>query len=178
MVRARHPQQGITLVESLAVLVICGLLAGAALPSLQEARAARQADASAAQLRTALQHARSLAVAEGRLMTVSFANDTSGSCYVVYSGPRSSCTCSSAGEAICVAGARGVRSVYAADHRQTSFRSSAPDVSFDATHGTVTPTATVRVQSERGEERHVVISLTGRTRTCTLGSPSFGIDRC
>lgn len=178
MVRSLFPQRGFSLVEVLVVAAVVGVLAGTGLPALHHAKVNRQADAAAAQLRTDLQHARSIAVAESRLVSVSFVETSRGSCYVAYTGPRGSCTCADESAPHCSDPASQVKASHFEPASRLHIRSESRTLSFDSTHGTATPTATVRILAEGTDERRVIVSLSGRARTCTLGRASIGAPAC
>jgi type IV fimbrial biogenesis protein FimT len=46
-------------------------------------------------------------------------------------------------------------------------RSASKSITFDAVRGTVTPTATLRVEARDGRAIHQVVNLLGRVRSCS-----------
>jgi type IV fimbrial biogenesis protein FimT len=51
-------------------------------------------------------------------------------------------------------------------------------MTFDPVKGTVTPTATLRVESKDGRALHQVVNLLGRIRTCSPGGKLPGEKTC
>jgi type IV fimbrial biogenesis protein FimT len=48
-------------------------------------------------------------------------------------------------------------------------RSASKSLTFDPVKGTVTPTATLRVEARDGRAIHQIVNLLGRVRSCTPG---------
>lgn len=173
----RNPQSGVTLVESLIVMVITTVSLGAVAPSFESARARRQLEGVAAQLETDIQHARSTAVAMSVPVRMSFSAATGNSCYVVHTGPAGSCRCDNRGAAVCNPGSRSFQSTYwTADHG-VRIESNSASMLFDAARGTVTPTASIKVHGRDAVIQHVV-NIMGRVRSCTPAAPLPGYRSC
>ncbi len=167
----RRLQRGVTVLESLVVMTTAALTLGSALPGLQQARAQRHLDGSAAQLETDIQFARSLAVAKRHNLRMSFVQDVHGSCYVLHSGPSGSCTCTATGETVCNAGSTAERSQRFDSTAPVQLRANVGGIVFDADKGTITPTTTMRLAASDGRAVHVVVNLMGRVRNCTPAGP-------
>jgi type IV fimbrial biogenesis protein FimT len=170
-------QRGLTLIEMASLIGIVAVLVGFALPSFHAQTLRRQLEGTAAQLETDMQLARSEAVARQESVRLSFARGDHGSCYVVHNGPASACQCSGSGEVVCAPDAQALRSVHLAVTSAVQLKSNAASLLFDATKGTVTPTATVQVNVSIGSIRQV-INVMGRVRSCSPDAAVAGYRRC
>jgi type IV fimbrial biogenesis protein FimT len=159
--------RGVSLIETAVVLAIVAVLVGAAAPGFQELRQRRQLEGVAAQLETDLQLARTEAVARNESVRVGFVQDTSGgSCYVLHTGPAGGCGCDAQGVSTCGAGAVVLRTVPLAAGFPVRLVSNSASILFDATKGTVTPTASIQLLSPVGQLRQIV-NVMGRVRSCS-----------
>lgn len=172
----RRPS-GFTLVEACTVLAVLAVLAGAVLPDFHNARLRRQLEGAAAQLETDLQLGRAEAVARNESLRMAFTRDASGSCYVVHSGPAGGCRCDGGGAVVCVAGAEALRSVSLDSASALQLQSNSAALLFDAVKGTVTPTATVKLQSPVAQ-LHQVVNIMGRVRSCSPDARMAAYKRC
>lgn len=164
-----HRQTGLSLIECAIVTAVTALALGAALPSFEEARARRQLEGVAAQLETDLQLARSEAVARNEPVRVSFAQDEAGSCYWLHAGARP--------EPHCAARPDALRQVRLDAGSAVQLQSNSASLLFDPVKGTVTPTATLRLQSPVGRV-HLVVNVMGRIRSCSPDAALPGLPRC
>lgn len=164
---SRFNQAGTSIVEHLLVGLLAALLVLAALPGLLEAKDRHRLDSLVAQIETEMQFARSLAVARGQTVRVAFAQDAGGSCYVVHSGAAKACTCRSDGQAECTDDGDVHRVLSMSGSSGVQFRSSAKEIGFDSSRGTVTPTTTLRLESQGGQAVNLVVNIMGRIRTCS-----------
>lgn len=170
-------QRGLTLIEAATVTGIVAVLVGITLPSFSELTQRRQVEGTAAQLETDLQLARSEAVARNESVRLAFARGAHGSCYVMHSGPAGSCTCDGGGTVVCTPDAQVLRSVHQAAGFPVQIQSNSASLLFDAVKGTVTPTATMRVQAPVGNI-HQVVNVMGRVRSCSPDGRVAGYRRC
>lgn len=173
---ARH-QQGLTLVESLITLAVSAVVLGSAAPGFEELREHRRIEGAAAQLETDIQHARSLAAARGTAVRMSFEAAGGASCYVVHTGSAGDCRCTGAGEAVCRGGAQALQTVRWDAQTALRVAANSPSIVFDAARGTVTPTATIRVQG-RNAAIHQVVNVMGRVRSCSPAPALRGYRVC
>ena len=171
-------QRGVSLVEQMLAAVFSGMLVLMTLPGLQEAKDKRRLDSVASQIESELQHARSQAVASGETVRVGFSQSAQGSCYVIHTGSPRQCTCQADGTASCSGDAQALRTVAQPQVGGIQMRSSAKEIGFDATHGTVTPTTTLQLQNERGDQVHLVVNVMGRIRSCSPAPATNGYARC
>ncbi len=175
---APRQQRGLTLVETSIVLAVTGILIGAAAPSIQRAIERRHVEGAAAQLRTDLAHARSLAVARNRSVRISFDSGTAGSCYIVHTGAAGDCRCDGQGATVCSGSGEALRSMHFQATGPVTLRSNVSSVLADASRGTVTPTATVAVQGRSGLRLNAVVNIMGRVRVCSVGGGLPGYVTC
>lgn len=164
-----HRQTGLSLIECAIVTAVTALALGAALPSFEEARARRQLEGVAAQLETDLQLARAEAVARNEPVRVSFAQDEAGSCYWLHTGARP--------EPHCAARPDALRQVRLDAGSAVQLQSNSASLLFDPVKGTVTPTATLKLQSPVGRV-HLVVNVMGRIRSCSPDAALPGLPRC
>lgn len=162
--KAPRPARGVTLVEAAAVLAIVSILLGSALPGFDEARQRQHLHGLAAQLETDLHLARSEAVARNRTVRLSFAGRGGHACYAIHTGNASDCDCS---RGSCTGDARLLALRRLEGKLPLALESNSPSLAFSPHYGTVTPTATMRMQNPIGDEIRLVVNITGRVRSCT-----------
>lgn len=131
--------------------------------------------AIASQLQTDLQQARSAAVAADEVLRLEFANDGLGGCYVLHNGSSGQCSCTTQpGTAVCTGGATARGHFTVGGRSGMQLRSNVTAMAFSPSTGTVTPTGTLRVASERVGSVNLVVNVMGRVRTCsTDGMPGY-----
>jgi type IV fimbrial biogenesis protein FimT len=167
---ARHAdQRGLTLIEAMMVLAVVSIAIGSALPGLSSMRQRADLAGAAAQVETDVQFARSEAVASNRTVRLTLRESGDGTCYMVHTGPAADCTCSGRPsiQASCSGDAELLRAVSFTTQGPVQVRSASKSLTFDPSKGTVTPTATLRVEGTDGRALHQVINLLGRVRTCS-----------
>jgi type IV fimbrial biogenesis protein FimT len=161
---ARPRQRGRSLVETMIALGIASVAVGLSLPGWGEASERRRVEGAAAELETHFAHARSQAVAMNRTLRLHFASDH---CYVVHTGGSSTtCVCADDGSASCSGSAQVLQVVHWSAQAPVRVLSNSSSIGFDATKGTVTPTATVQIVGANGTTLHNVINIMGRVRSC------------
>jgi type IV fimbrial biogenesis protein FimT len=168
-------QRGFTLIEACIALAITATLLGAALPSFKQARERRHLEGAAAQLRTDIAFARSLAVARNESLRMAF---TSPSCYVMHTGPSGACQCDAEGNARCVGGAVPLRTVGLGEAGQVALSANSESILLDGARGTVTPTSTIKITARSGAAIHSVVNIMGRVRNCSPGRAMPGYPVC
>lgn len=177
MQQRRH-QTGGSLVGQLVTVTVAGVLLVSALPGLSEAQDRHRLDSLVAQIETEMQFARSLAVARDETVRVHFINDAQGSCYVIHTGSPRQCSCGTDGTASCNGPGEVLRHATQATADGIRISSSASEIGFDASLGTVTPTTTLRLESRRGRRVNLVLNIMGRVRSCSPDSDSAFQARC
>jgi type IV fimbrial biogenesis protein FimT len=96
----------------------------------------------------------------------------------VHDGSAGDCRCDDAGLATCSAGVEVVRSQrLPGGSHAVGLRSNVRSMAFDPTVGTVTPTASVRLNAPVGELR-LVVNVMGRVRSCTPDRALPGLPAC
>jgi type IV fimbrial biogenesis protein FimT len=156
------------LIETLSSLAVVSVTLGLAAPSLDALRQRLELHSLAAQVETDVQYSRSEAVARSRTVRMTLHESIAGSCYIVHTGPAAACTCGGASGASCGTSGEVLRSMSMPADGRVRIRSAVRSMTFDPVKGTVTPTATLRVESKAGRAWHQVVNLLGRIRT---GSP-------
>ena len=177
--KGRRQQSGLSMVESLMTTLVGSLLVLLTLPGLMDAKDKHRIDSLVAQIESELQYARSEAVARGDTVRVRFVTDPQGAtCYVMHTGSPRECTCQADGSASCTGDGQVLRSVPHQALQRIRLTSSASEIGFDATHGTVTPTTTLRLENPRGDRVNLVVNIMGRLRTCSPEGATAGYARC
>jgi type IV fimbrial biogenesis protein FimT len=170
----RAPQRGVSLVETMSVLCVLSLVIGTAIPSLGSLRQKADLAGAAAQVETDVQFARGQAVALNRTVQLTLREADGATCYIVHTGPAADCTCSwqEPGASACENGCQLLRAVSFASQGMVQVRSASKSITFDPVRGTVTPTATLRIEARDGRRIHQIVNLLGRVRSC---SPRAGV---
>lgn len=158
--------KGFTLIEACIAIAVVAIGATTAVPGFQDFVARRRLEGVAAQLATDLQTVRTETVARNAPLRVSFHADAGGSCWLVHTGAKAQCSCTSGAAPACGADAQLVRAVQLPAEQRVAVAASAGSLVFDPLHGTTTPTATVRVTGVPGAIHHVV-NVMGRVRSCS-----------
>jgi type IV fimbrial biogenesis protein FimT len=171
-------QRGVTLIESMTVLTILSLVVGSALPSFASLRQRADLAGVAAQVETDIQFARSQAAAFGGTVRMSLREGQGGTCYMIHTGPAANCSCAGNQAAACTGDAELLRAVALGAASDVQVRSASNSIVFDPVKGTVTPTATFRVEARDGRAIHQVVNLLGRVRSCSPGGRSGGEAAC
>lgn len=164
---ARAAQHGITLIECMCVLSIASIVIGTAIPSLDSLRQRAQLLGVAAQLETDVQFARSQASALNTTVRLTLREVDGATCYIVHTGSAADCGCAGPGGAVCGGTSDLLRAAFFAAGNPVQVRSATRSMTFDPVRGTVTPTATLRVEAANGRALHQVVNLLGRVRTCS-----------
>ena len=180
LVRRTNPrsQKGFTLTECLMALAVTATSMGAGLPGFEQALETRRLEGAAAQLETDIAFTRSLAVAQSHSVRMKFQNDANGSCYVVHTGSANDCRCTGEGQSVCIGAGQAIRTVYFAANGPVVLRSNVPSILFDPTHGTSTPTGTLRVVGRSNKAIHQIVNIMGRVRSCAPAPGLAGYPRC
>ncbi|MDZ7589492.1 MAG: GspH/FimT family pseudopilin [Rubrivivax sp.] len=179
----RHPaprrQRGTTLVEAATVTAIVSIVTAMALPGFGPSVERRHIEGAAAQLETDLQLARATAVASNAGVRVSFhALADGGSCYVMHTGAAGDCGCAADGQPVCRPGAEALRTAHYGPGVPVRIASNSRSILFDPVKGTVTPSATMKVQGRSGAAVHQVVNIMGRVRSCSPAPAMAGYKTC
>lgn len=171
-------QSGVSLVECCIVTAIAAVSLGAAAPDFDRQLQRQHVEGAAAELQTDIHYLRSLAVARNQPLRLSFTSTAALKCYVIHTGSAGDCPCDAQGVAACRNGAQALRTTAFAAGSAVAVTSNSASMLFDATRGTVTPTATMRVQGRGGEALNVVVNIMGRVRACAATGGLPGHARC
>jgi type IV fimbrial biogenesis protein FimT len=173
-------QRGISLIETMSVLCVVSVAIGSAIPSLGSLRQKAELAGAAAQVETDVQFARSQAVALNRTVQLTLREANGATCYIVHTGPAASCSCNGQepNASTCGDGSNLLRAVSFASQGIVQVRSASKSVTFDPVRGTVTPTATLRVEARDGRAIHQVVNVLGRVRSCSPQGPAVGESAC
>lgn len=177
---ARRQQRGITLVETMTVVAVLSVVVGSALPGLTSLRQRADLAGAAAQMETDVQFARSQAAALNRTVRMTLREAQGATCYMVHTGPAAQCNCGPgpAQTAACTGEADLLRAVSLPSTGGVQVRSASKSIAFDPLKGTVTPTATLRVEARDGRAIHQIVNLLGRVRSCSPAAGSTGEPTC
>lgn len=176
--KAPRAQRGVSVLEPLITASVASVLVLSSVSGLGELADRRRLESAVAQMESELQFARSSAVARGETIRVAFKSGTAGSCWVMHSGQPGDCTCSADGTAQCTGGAELIRNVGLGASDALRLSSTAGEVGFDATHGTVTPTTTLQFSNRGGDRIKLVVNVMGRIRSCSAAGPIAGLPAC
>lgn len=175
---SKPPRHGLSMVEMLCSLSVTATALGAALPGLDAMREQQALAAVATELETDLQYARSLALARNQNLRLTVRPLNGGSCYVIHTGSANACRCDGSGQVQCSDG-EALRLVEHVDPRRPYLSSSTvQSLQYDASRGTLTPTATLKVVDRRGRAIHQVVNIMGRVRSCAPQGDLAGLRKC
>lgn len=175
---ARIGQRGLSLIETMSVLSIVSVAVGAAMPGLGSLRQKAELAGVAAQLETDVQFARAQAVAANRTVQLTLREAGGATCYIVHTGPAANCRCGGPEPAACGDDAELLRAASFAAPGPVQVRSTTRSLTFDPVRGTVTPTATLRVEARDGRAIHQIVNLLGRVRSCSPLGRDAGERTC
>lgn len=175
----RRRLRGITLIETLITVCLLCLLAFVALPTWQAHLLQKRLEGAAETYRQTFQWARSQAMRSGQTVSIQFANNADGSCYIVFTGPSSACGCN-AKEAQCNAPARLLASEHLPAERQISMQPKGGSQIFrlSPNHGTVTPTPVIVFSIPNGRALQELANGLGRSRSCSPQGKLPGWPTC
>jgi type IV fimbrial biogenesis protein FimT len=159
--------RGVSLLESLCTVSVVATSISIALPGFNAWQLRHALISAAGELETDIQNARSAAVAQNRPIHLTFRSDAGGSCYVVHDGQAEDCTCTSVAGAECKEGVAVSRQASYPMQGKVQLTHRNASLTFDPEHGTVTPTATFKLRTRAAGTIHQVVSIMGRTRSCT-----------
>jgi type IV fimbrial biogenesis protein FimT len=178
-------QRGLSLLEMMVAVGIVAIIAASAAPSMAALLEQRRLEGAAAELAGDLQSARSMAVARNQVVRVSLKTSSaeSASCYLIHTGEASNCSCNAEwATATCTKPAQLIKASFIKDRGDLVLKASTPSMRFDPLHGTVTPTATWRVQNRKTgaayREIANVVNVMGRVRSCSPEAAMPGFVAC
>ncbi|WIV99958.1 GspH/FimT family pseudopilin [Kinneretia aquatilis] len=183
----KHKRNGVTLVELMVVLVILGVLAALATPSMADMWNKRRVAAVANEIATDLAFARSEAVAKGVNILIQYKKNSSMSCYTVHhKATMGDCNCLSA-TAVCDETTSGieVKTVQIPSNLDVTFVSTSasgdpvPLVEYTFPHFTPNPANfSVEVTGRNAVSMQVQVNAMGRIKTCSPNGTMPGVAAC
>lgn len=171
-------RRGLGTIEVLVVLCLAGLAAAAASNGIGSLIQGQRLQAAASELESEMQLAKSTALLRGEAVRLAIQPLTRGSCLIVHTGARDACHCRAAGDPVCTDGAQVAHLRRHDDDTGVAYQTSNLSLAFSASHGTVTPTATIRLTDALGRSLHQVVNLMGRIRTCSPDLKINGYKPC
>lgn len=172
-------QRGFSLIEAMVVVSILAIIVGIAVPSFKEFQANRRLNGFAVELATDIHYLRSEAIARNQKMYIRFGNDAGGSCYLLHTGNSGDCTCTSDGAAQCRDPMNStVKSVGLADYQGVRLQANVTSMLFDPVRGTTTPGGSINIIADSGKTIRQVVSIMGRTKTCSPQGSVSGYKVC
>jgi Tfp pilus assembly protein FimT len=158
--------QGFGLYELIVTIGVISIILGFSIPSLSRLVQVHRMQGASESLRSDIQMAKITALGTGKKVRLDFLVNKTGSCYVIYQGMPSSCSCAADGTPMCREGGSLVGHASLRGSTGISLTANVKSLTIEPTQGFVTPAATMRLEGSRSAHLHHVISLTGRIRTC------------
>jgi type IV fimbrial biogenesis protein FimT len=171
--RSTAARRGLSMIEACTVLALASVLAGSALTSWTPARQKWVFDAAVGEVPTDVNFARGAAPTRSGGVWLSYHPAAGGSCALVHAGDKADCTCDAEGRPQCTGAGEAIKAVL---HPVPV--SIAKPIHFSPDNGTVTPTATIRVQHAAGREVHHKVNILGRVRSCSPNGAVKGYSAC
>jgi type IV fimbrial biogenesis protein FimT len=175
-VRARS--RGLTLIESMIVVVLIALGCTLALPSLAGLFDRQRLRGVASEIAGDLQWTRSQALARGEALRFSIHSNSAGSCTIVHTGQRDHCSCSDDGRASCTGDAQLFKTSRWPIGESVSVQANVGSMLFDPLLGTASPAGSVRIVDARGHGITHVVNIIGRVRSCSPSGAVSGLAAC
>jgi len=174
----RFLPRGLTLVETTITLAILAIVAGTAVPSLRGMQQRRTLEGRANELATDIHFARSEAVSRNLSVRMGFRSSSTGSCYVIHTGAATDCNCSADAPTLCSDDAHEIKTVQLPAASGIALSSNVASMLFAATHGTTSPTGTLRLLDPQGRAIHHIVNILGRVRSCSPQGDIAGYKAC
>jgi type IV fimbrial biogenesis protein FimT len=165
-----QPEAGFTLIEVMIVIVIAAVLLALAVPAFQDTIDKNRLKAVSEVLYGDFQFAQSEAIKRNQPLIVDFTISNGGAtwCYGFRLGSLATCDCTlttaSAANACVIDNVLKV--VRSTDYFGVSMTNLADPI-FDNVRGTVSPTTTVTLNSQKGKETRVAVTTLGRVVICS-----------
>jgi type IV fimbrial biogenesis protein FimT len=172
-------QRGVTLIEACAVMAIAAILAGTALPAFDGITKKQVIDGSSTSVLTAVQFARSAAVAQNAGVRLAIKpRADGGSCLLVHTGQAGVCSCSTDNVPQCTGEATPLAVYQFPVQSAVKISANVASMRFDPINGTTTPTGTIAATLPDGRAIHHVVNIMGRAKTCSPGGAVAGHKPC
>jgi len=174
----RRSNRGFTLVELCASVGICAALLGQAVPAMGTLRQQQQLRASADTLASDLRLARSEAARLSDSVFFRISGKGANACYVMYIGTKDDCDCAG-GKAVCKkTSSQVIKAEWLPTTQPVRLNSNAETLQFQHRQGLVTQTGSIDLSLNSGTTVRQVIAITGRARSCYVGTKISGMPKC
>lgn len=174
---SRRQTRGFTLVELCTSVGIGAALLGQAVPAMTQLREEQKLRASAEALIGDLRLARSEAIRLNEPVYFRISGKGANACYVMYIGTRDECDCAG-GKPVCkTPNSHVIKAEWLSQPVRLS--SNAETLQFQYHQGLVTQTGSIDLSLNSGTTLRQVIAITGRVRSCHVGSNKVGgVPKC
>lgn len=170
--------RGLTLIELLCALAVALTALSTAFGNLRGLVQGQRLQASASELETIVQLARSSAMLGSQTVRLAVEPTVGGSCVLIHTGVKGACGCDPQGQPVCAGAERILHSSKVDAGRGVSITSNPISLAFSGSRGTVTPTATLKLADGGGRALHQVVNVMGRVRTCSPAGSMSGYPVC
>lgn len=174
-----RPCHGLSLVELTCALAVTATLLGSAVPSLTDFARRQRLLATASELQADIGLARTSAIQRGAPVRLSWqALPDGGACWMVHTGAADDCSCSTQAHASCRGDATVLRTAGLPPREAIRLDAASRSLLFDPRRGTVSPTATLRLDDRHAHALHLVVNIMGRVRVCSPEGRWAGYKGC
>jgi Tfp pilus assembly protein FimT len=174
----RRNSRGFTLIELCASVGICAALIGQAVPAMGQLRQEQKLRVSAETLASDLRLARSEAARLSDSVYFRVSGRGANACYVMYVGARNDCDCAG-GRAVCQSSSSQViKAEWLPTTQPVRISANAETLEFQHRQGLVTQTGSFDLSLNGGATIRQVVAITGRVRSCYVGTKVSGMPRC
>ncbi|MGM9480385.1 GspH/FimT family pseudopilin [Roseateles sp. NT4] len=175
---ARRKNRGFTLVELCASVGISAALLGQAVPAMGQLHQDQKLRAAAEGLAGDLRLARSEAARMSESVYFRISGKGANACYVMYIGSRDDCDCAG-GQAVCRQSTSQVlKAEWLPTTQPVQISSNAETLEFQHRQGLVTQTGSIELSLNGGRAIRQVVAITGRVRSCAVGSKFGALPKC
>lgn len=174
----RQRQRGLTAIELLMMVSITASALTASIDGMRKLTLSQRLQATAAELESELQLAKSTAILKGQTVRLAIQPLAQGSCVLIHTGPKDACTCGATGLAVCEGDAEVTHLQRHDAKTGVAYLTNNLSLAFSAYRGTVTPTATIKLADSSGRSLHQVVNVMGRIRTCSPDPKPVGYKAC
>lgn len=177
-VNTRRNSRGFTLIELCAGVGICAALIGQAVPAMGKPHQEQKLRVRSEALATDLRFARSEAARLGDSVFFRVSGKGAGACYVLHTGAKNDCDCAG-GQAVCTKkDSQVIKAEWLPTSQPVQISSNAETMEFQHRQGLVTQTGSIELRLRGGSTIRQVVAITGRVRSCSVGSKMANMPKC